>query len=165
MVNHVLQGLSIFDVTAPMGSRMLWRKSLRHKNTKLFVASYMDDPLPNIAFCSRMARFCSKGKIDNQQLSNGLVYKSRARVPDSPKEKLATPPKNGHGPKLKKNGFSYQDPATGKTWKKVLYEQNPFPDNYTPDECFLAAIEKNKNLHKYTFKQCLQGSCQVRTTN
>ena len=112
-----------------------------------------------------MARFCSKGKTDNQQLSNGLVYKSRARVPDSSKEKLATPLKNGHGPKLKKNGFSYQDPATGKTWKKVLYEQNPFPDNYTPDECFLAAIEKNKNLHKYTFKQCLQGSCQVIKTN
>ena len=43
--------------------------------------------------------------------------------------------------------------------------QNPFPDNYTPDECFLAAIEKNKNLHKYTFNQCLQGSCQVRKRN
>ena len=61
----------------------------------------------------------------------------------------------------KKNGFSYHDPLTGKIWKKVLYEQNPFPDNYTPDECFLAAIEKNKNLYKYTFWQCLQGSCQV----
>ena len=30
---------------------------------------------------------------------------------------------NGHGPKLKKNGFSYQCPVTGKIWKKVLYEQ------------------------------------------
>ena len=64
--------------------------------------------------------------------------------------------------KMAKNGFSCQDPATGKIWKKVLYEQNPFPDNYTPDECFLAAIQMNLNLHKYTFWQCLQGSSQVR---
>lgn len=60
------------------------------------------------------------------------------------------------------NGFSFQDPVTGLVWKKVLYEQNPFPDNFTPDECFLAAIEKNKNLYKYSFKQSLEGACQVR---
>lgn len=68
---------------------------------------------------------------------------------------------NGFGSKPKGNGFSYRDPVTGRIWKKVLYEQNPFPDNFTPDECFLAAIERNKNLHSYTFTQCLQGSCQV----
>ncbi len=122
-------------------------------------------PIRINSFCSRMARFSAKGKTDNQKMSNGVVHKTRDKVLDSSNEKLATPPKNGHGPKLKKNGFSYKDPASGKTWKKVLYEQNPFPDNYTPDECFLAAIEKNKNLHKYTFKQCLQGSCQVIKTN
>lgn len=56
---------------------------------------------------------------------------------------------------------SYYDPQSGHVWRKVLYERGKFPDNYTPDSCFLAAIERNKNLHKYTFRQCLMGSCQV----
>ena len=60
------------------------------------------------------------------------------------------------------NGFEIKK----SQYQSVFFiPQNPFPDNYTPDECFLAAIEKNKNLHKYTFNQCLQGSCQVRKRN
>ncbi len=63
----------------------------------------------------------------------------------------------------KKNGVNtYVDPDTGNVWRKVLYERGKFPDNYTPDQCFLAAIERNKNLHKYTFRQCLLGASQVK---
>ena len=47
-------------------------------------------------------------------------------------------------------------------WQKVLYDRDPsVPDNYTPTEFFLAAIERNKNLHKYSFGACVKGSCQV----
>ena len=56
----------------------------------------------------------------------------------------------------------YLDPVTGKTWRKVLFDNsNDFPDNYTPDACFLAAIKRNQNLYKYTYSQCLLGSSQV----
>jgi hypothetical protein len=71
---------------------------------------------------------------------NGLVHKSTPKnVPNGKSHakngqkskshsKTATANKpsslaNGHEPKLKKNGFSYQDPFSGKIWKKVLYEQ------------------------------------------
>ena len=47
-------------------------------------------------------------------------------------------------------------------WRKVLYDRDPsVPDNYAPKEFFLAAIERNKNLHKYSFGACVKGSCQV----
>ena len=68
---------------------------------------------------------------------------------------------NGGGDKYSNDVNSYVDPETGLVWRKVLYERGKFPDNYTPDQCFLAAIERNKNLHKYTFQQCLLGSSQV----
>ena len=56
---------------------------------------------------------------------------------------------------------TYLDPKTGKKWRKVLFERGNFPDNYTPDKCFLAAIRRNKNLHRYTFLQCVLGASQV----
>ena len=56
---------------------------------------------------------------------------------------------------------TYVDPQTGKKWRKVLFERGNFPDNYTPDKCFLAAIRRNKNLHRYTFLQCVLGASQV----
>ena len=56
---------------------------------------------------------------------------------------------------------TFVDPATGKVWRKVLYERGKFPDNYTPDSCFLAAIKRNKNLQPYTLNQCLHGGAQV----
>ena len=56
---------------------------------------------------------------------------------------------------------SFVDPVVGKTWRKVLFQRGEFPDNFTPDECFLAAIKRNQNLHKYTLDQCFQGSSQV----
>jgi hypothetical protein len=107
-----------------------------------------------------MARFCSHDKTD-VRLSNGDVSRTRKLSNGRKHSDTGSETIKGSSSSSKKNGFSYHDPVTGKIWKKVLYQQNPFPDNYTPDECFLAAIEKNKNLHKYTFRQCLQGSCQV----
>ena len=44
----------------------------------------------------------------------------------------------------------------------MLYDRDPnVPDNYAPREFFLAAIERNKNLHKYSFGACVKGSSQV----
>ena len=48
-----------------------------------------------------------------------------------------------------------------RSWKKVLYEDNGFPDNYTPKEYFLAAIEKNKNLVVYSMRECFCGAAMV----
>lgn len=49
-----------------------------------------------------------------------------------------------------------------RKWRKVLYDRDPnVPDNYAPREFFLAAIERNKNLHKYSFGACVKGSAQV----
>jgi len=51
--------------------------------------------------------------------------------------------------------------ANGKTWKKCLYENSGFPDNFTPEESFLAAMHKNKNVRLYTKTECLQGGAVV----
>ena len=56
---------------------------------------------------------------------------------------------------------TYIDPHSGKQWRKVLFERGSFPDNYTPDKCFLAAIRRNKNLHNYSFRQCVLGASQA----
>ena len=48
-----------------------------------------------------------------------------------------------------------------KRWRKILYEDNGYPDNYTPPESFLAAIEKNKNLRVYSLLECFSGAAQV----
>lgn len=51
--------------------------------------------------------------------------------------------------------------GTVKKWKKILYEDNGYPDNFTPNECFLAAIEKNKNVRLYTLFECFRGAAEV----
>ena len=48
-----------------------------------------------------------------------------------------------------------------RKWKKTLYEDSGYPDNYTPPECFLAAIEKNKNLVVYSLWECFSGAARV----
>ena len=53
-------------------------------------------------------------------------------------------------------------PERPTQWRKILYEtNNNFSDNYTPQECFLDAIERNKNLPTYSFQDCLSGACQL----
>ena len=56
----------------------------------------------------------------------------------------------------------YLNSGGRRKWRKVLYDRDPnVPDNYAPREFFLAAIERNKNLHKYSFGACVKGSAQV----
>lgn len=60
------------------------------------------------------------------------------------------------------NGSAGSYNVQAPKWRKVLYDSNSkFADNYTPHAYFLDAIERNKNLHKYSFNECLRGSCQV----
>lgn len=57
----------------------------------------------------------------------------------------------------------FKSSVTAKGWRKVLYDSpdSRLGDNYTPHQYFLDAIERNKNLHKYSLSECLVGSCQV----
>lgn len=49
---------------------------------------------------------------------------------------------------------------TKKPWKKNLYENREYEDNYT-DESFLKDLKKNYNQQQYTFKQCFYGVTNV----
>ena len=57
------------------------------------------------------------------------------------------------------------DPAEGQRgpWRKVLYDNAGYPDNFTPSECFLAARTFNQNLVVYTRTECLAGAARVGT--
>ncbi|TRY72992.1 hypothetical protein TCAL_05547 [Tigriopus californicus] len=46
-------------------------------------------------------------------------------------------------------------------WSRNLYEKTDYPDTYTPDDCFLAAIHRNKNLNKYTLHESVACASQV----
>jgi len=46
-------------------------------------------------------------------------------------------------------------------WVKNLYTKTGLPDNYTPEDCFLDAIQRNKNVRGHTFWECLVAACQV----
>lgn len=46
-------------------------------------------------------------------------------------------------------------------WRKVLYLKTGLPDNYTPKHCFLAAIQRNKNVRLYTKEECFKGAAVV----
>jgi len=45
-------------------------------------------------------------------------------------------------------------------WRKILYEKQPYEDNYT-DETFLNALVKNANFSSYSFTEVIQGSTLV----
>ena len=47
-----------------------------------------------------------------------------------------------------------------KSWKKNLYENREYEDNYT-DESFLKDLKTNYNIQQYTFKQCFCGVTNV----
>ena len=49
---------------------------------------------------------------------------------------------------------------TRKPWKKNLYENREYEDNYT-DESFLKDLKKNYNQTQYTFRQCFLGVTNV----
>lgn len=46
-------------------------------------------------------------------------------------------------------------------WVKNLYTKTGLADNFTPGDCFLAAIQRNKNVRGHTFSECLEAACQV----
>jgi len=50
-----------------------------------------------------------------------------------------------------------------KKWRKVLYDNSGFPDNFTPEEAFLAARRYNENLVTYSLQSCLAGGAEVAT--
>lgn len=50
-----------------------------------------------------------------------------------------------------------------RPWRKVLYNNAGYPDNYTPAECFLAARTYNQNLVVYSRSQCFSGAAGVAT--
>ena len=47
-----------------------------------------------------------------------------------------------------------------KPWKKNLYENRDYEDNYT-DESFLKDLKKNYNLKQYSLKECFYGVTKV----
>ncbi|KAG5680194.1 hypothetical protein PVAND_009719 [Polypedilum vanderplanki] len=47
-----------------------------------------------------------------------------------------------------------------KPWKKNLYENKEYEDNYT-DPSFLKDLRQNYNLERYTYKECLLGVTKV----
>lgn len=47
-----------------------------------------------------------------------------------------------------------------KPWKKILYEKQYYPDNYT-DSSFLVELKKNVNLREVTYKETVLGASLV----
>ena len=56
-----------------------------------------------------------------------------------------------------------QDPKKQREslWQRNLFQKTGLDDNYTPEHCFLAAIQRNKNVVKHTLGQCILSACQV----
>ncbi|XP_057651868.1 phosphatidylinositol N-acetylglucosaminyltransferase subunit C [Diorhabda carinulata] len=50
---------------------------------------------------------------------------------------------------------------TKPIWKKVLYERQPYPDNYTDKKIFLRDLRKNINVRELTFTEAVLGSLLI----
>lgn len=48
-----------------------------------------------------------------------------------------------------------------KPWKKILYEKQPYPDNYTDKNIFLQDLRKNIDFREVTFSESFLGSLLV----
>lgn len=48
--------------------------------------------------------------------------------------------------------------TTKKKWKKVLYENQGFPDNYTDKELFLRDLKTNIDLKEFTLNEAFRGA-------
>jgi len=46
-------------------------------------------------------------------------------------------------------------------WRRNLYEDTGLPDNYTPDDCFLDAIQRNRDLPRHAFAKCVCAAARV----
>ncbi|XP_074031520.1 phosphatidylinositol glycan anchor biosynthesis class C [Leptinotarsa decemlineata] len=51
--------------------------------------------------------------------------------------------------------------AAKKTWKKVLYEKQPYPDNYTDKRMFLRDLRKNIDIKEISFYEAFSGSMLI----
>ncbi|XP_037904316.1 phosphatidylinositol N-acetylglucosaminyltransferase subunit C [Hermetia illucens] len=48
-----------------------------------------------------------------------------------------------------------------RQWRKNLYEQHDFGDNYTDPSLFLKDLQKNKNVKIFTFKEAVRGATRL----
>ncbi|KAI0068362.1 phosphatidylinositol N-acetylglucosaminyltransferase [Artomyces pyxidatus] len=48
----------------------------------------------------------------------------------------------------------------GQNWERVLWKQQPYPDNYVPPS-FLSSLSKNPNLREYAYWALILDSCAV----
>lgn len=48
--------------------------------------------------------------------------------------------------------------SSKKLWRKVLYEKQPYPDNYTDKEMFLRDLKKNVDFCEVTFLEAVAGA-------
>jgi len=46
-------------------------------------------------------------------------------------------------------------------WEKVLWKRQAYPDNYVPQDLFLASLQKNPNLRPYTYWPLVVLSCSI----
>ena len=53
------------------------------------------------------------------------------------------------------NHFQHAQQQEQPSWKKLLYLQQPFPDNYT-DQSFLSQLKRNTTVAKYSYKNLVQ---------
>lgn len=53
------------------------------------------------------------------------------------------------------------DKSAASRWRRNLYEKTGLPDNFTPEDCFLAAIQRNKHVGRHSFGRCVANACPV----
>ena len=62
---------------------------------------------------------------------------------------------------ISQDELQIQKPARANVWRRNLYEKTGLPDNFAPDNSFLAAIQRNKNVRRWSFAECLIASSHV----
>ncbi|KAI6153576.1 phosphatidylinositol N-acetylglucosaminyltransferase [Pisolithus tinctorius] len=47
------------------------------------------------------------------------------------------------------------------TWKRILWQRQPYPDNYIPADSFLASLRRNPNFTPYTYWPLVLACCPI----
>ncbi|KAI6133079.1 phosphatidylinositol N-acetylglucosaminyltransferase subunit C [Pisolithus croceorrhizus] len=47
------------------------------------------------------------------------------------------------------------------TWKRILWQRQPYPDNYIPADSFLASLRRNPNFTPYTYWPLVLSCCPI----
>ncbi|CAH1170342.1 unnamed protein product [Phaedon cochleariae] len=58
---------------------------------------------------------------------------------------------------MKQSSWDLQT-SPNKPWRKVLYEKQPYPDNYTDEKMFLRDLKKNIDIKEITFLEAVAGA-------